>query len=193
MEKLAYVFTAYLIKRNVVAEEKRCIYEYGFQIGLEVCLNTIISILIAIACGMESEAVIFFYVFIALRSYAGGLHLKSYFSCMLCSCLSFLLLLLIVKYTDFKIAYSIMAEGAALLLIKYLAPIQDVNRPLEQDEIVVYSSKLNIVILKILFLSFIFCSLKLYNMLQMISVTTVFMVGILILGKIRYIKAIRDN
>lgn len=119
--------------------------------------------------------------------------MKSYFSCMLCSCLSFLLLLLIVKYTDFKIAYSIMAEGAALLLIKYLAPIQDVNRPLEQDEIVVYSSKLNIVILKILFLSFIFCSLKLYNMLQMISVTTVFMVGILILGKIRYIKAIRDN
>lgn len=59
MEKLACILTEHLIRKNVITEEKRCIYEFGFQIGMEVCLNTVISILIAIACGMVVEAIVF--------------------------------------------------------------------------------------------------------------------------------------
>ena len=48
-----------MIKNKVIANEKKAIYQYGFQIGMEVCLNTIISIVIAIICNMEFEAILF--------------------------------------------------------------------------------------------------------------------------------------
>ena len=71
MERLAIKFTDYLIHKGVILQENRNIYQFGFQVGFEVVLNTVISILIAIICKMEVECIVFFLVFIPLRSYAG--------------------------------------------------------------------------------------------------------------------------
>ncbi|MEY8236973.1 accessory gene regulator B family protein [Lachnospiraceae bacterium 66-29] len=193
MEKLACILTEHLIRKNVITEEKRCIYEFGFQIGMEVCLNTVISILIAIACGMVVEAIVFFWVFIALRSYAGGLHLRTYLSCLLCSCLSLFILLSIVKYFYIGALYSLAIECISLFLIRILAPVQDINRKMEREEIVKFGKKLDCSIIKILFLSILFCILKFYRLLQVVSVTAAFMVGILVIGKISYKKAVSNN
>lgn len=193
MRIIAHKFTDYLIRKNVVDAEKGCIYEYGFQIGLEVCLNTIISIFIAIVCDMELETIVFFYVFTTLRSYAGGLHLNSYSSCMLCSCLSLYVMLLIVKYIDYKTLYCLVIEFISLFLIKVLSPVQDINRPIEQKEMVQFAKKLNFSIVKISVVSIVFCFLQFNSLLQMISVTTFFMLCILVLGKIRYKRVVRDR
>ena len=78
----------------------------------------------------------FFWVFIALRSYAGGLHLRTYLSCLLCSCLSLFILLSILKYFYIGALYSLAIECISLFLIRILAPVQDINRKMEREEIV---------------------------------------------------------
>ena len=70
MEKVSHVLTDYLVNKGKIEIDKSCIYQYGFQIGLEVSLNTLISILIAVFFHMEWETLIFFIVFTVLRSYA---------------------------------------------------------------------------------------------------------------------------
>lgn len=193
MEKLSRILTDYLVQRGTIVSEKSCIYQYGLQIGLEVSINTCISILIAVLCRMECETIVFFGVFMVLRSYAGGLHLKTYISCLICSCMSLLGLLLIVKYVEINNLLSMGLVCISLFLIKILSPVQDINRTLSTDELIKFSKKLNFSIIEILFISIIFYFMKLEKMLLIISVTTIFMVLILILGKINYEKCIRKS
>lgn len=193
MKKLSCILTSHLVQQNVIPSEKSCIYQYGFQIGLEVSLNTIISILIAILCHMEWETVTFFAVFMLLRSYAGGLHLNTYISCLVCSCCSLLALLLIVKYFDIDNSLSLGIVCISLLLVKFLSPVQDVHRPITLDEKKKFGKKLNYSIVVIVTLSIIFYCFQMDKMLLMISVTTSFMVCILILGKINYGKVKKQS
>lgn len=193
MEELAHTLTNYLIRKNVIATERSSIYKYGFQVGLEVCLNTVISIVIAVLCHMEWETLVFFAVFILLRSYAGGLHLSTYSSCLICSCLSLLGLLLVVKYLNIDNLFALGIVFISLIVIKLMAPVEDINRPISPSELSNFRKMLNRSIIKIIVLSIIFYLMELDRMLLMISVTTVFMVGILVLGKINYKKCIRKS
>ncbi|MFU0824761.1 accessory gene regulator ArgB-like protein [Clostridium sp.] len=193
MEKLSSILTSYLIRKNIITTEQSCIYQYGFHIGLEVCLNTIISILIAVLCHMEWEAVVFFAVFMLLRAYAGGLHLNTYISCLISSCISLLVLLLIVKYIDIDNSLSLGIMCISLLLVKFLSPVQDINRPLTPDEIKKFDKKLNYSIVGIVILAVTFYFFQLDKLLMMISVTTLFMVCVLILGKFNYEKCVRKS
>lgn len=59
MEKIAKRLTAYIIGKGIVAESEEKIYLYGFQMGLELVPNLIVSILIAIKMDMLPQATIF--------------------------------------------------------------------------------------------------------------------------------------
>lgn len=193
MEKFSIILTNHLVKKNVVVAEKSSIYQYGFQIGLEVCFNTIISIFIALQCQMVWETLVFFGVFILLRSYAGGLHLKTYIRCLVCSCASLWGLLLSVKYLDIHNLLSLGIVGVSLLSIKLLSPVQDINRPLSTEELNRFGKRLNYSIASIVGVSLVFYLMQLNKLLLMVSVTTAFMVGVLILGKIKYKKQIKES
>ena len=193
MEVIAHTLTSYLIRKNVITIEKSSIYKYGFQVGLEVCLNTVISIIIAVLCHMEWETLVFFAVFTLLRSYAGGLHLSTYSSCLICSCMSLLGLLLVVKHLNIDNSYSIGIVFISLIVIKLMATVKDINRTISPSELSSFRRMLNRSIIKIVVLSIIFYLMGFDKLLLMISVTTIFMVGILVLGKINYKKCIRES
>lgn len=191
MGKVSKVLTSYLIRRNVIPEEKRNIYLYGFQIGLEVTLNTIISVLIAFLCHMVWETIIFFAVFIVLRSYAGGLHLNTYIACLICSCMSLFGILLIVKYTDIGQNASLGCIYVLLPMIKLVSPVEDINRTVRLEDRIEFGRKLNYSILGILIASVLLFLLDMGRSLYTVVVTLSFMLSILILGKIKYKSDVR--
>ena len=79
MEHLSIVLTNYIFKKGIIDEKNYEIYQYGFQCFLEVSASTICSIVIALLLHMFSECLFFFLLFIPMRSFSGGLHLKTYF------------------------------------------------------------------------------------------------------------------
>lgn len=193
MEQFSKKITSYLIRNNVIKEEKACIYQYGFQVGFEVCLNTVISILIAVACKMEVEAIVFFCVFTLLRSYAGGLHLDTYLSCLICSCSSFLIILLLIKYLSVSKSVCGLIITISFICIKALAPVPDVNRPLGEKEERQFEKKLGYSLLAIGLFS-IGCYISGYERLLLtVALTSLFMVFIMILGKVKYQISIEKN
>ena len=74
-----------------------------------------------------------------------------------------------------------------------MAPVEDINRPISPSELSSFRRMLNRSIIKIVVLSIIFYLMGFDKLLLMISVTTIFMVGILVLGKINYKKCIRES
>mgnify|MGYP003209758882 FL=1 len=85
MKRVSEKLTAYIINAGTVSEELYAVYQYGFQIGLEMLCCFVACLSIAIYMHMIPEFAIFTGIFMLLRTYAGGVHLNSFGSCFICS------------------------------------------------------------------------------------------------------------
>lgn len=85
MDRIAKGLTDYVIRKGMIEETERNIYEYGFTLTMEVGLFVLVSLFLTLYLHMFVEGVLFFVIFAPLRSYAGGLHLEKYHSCFVLS------------------------------------------------------------------------------------------------------------
>ena len=86
MEYWAKRMTDYILKQKVIEEEDYAIYKYGLQTGMEMSLCVIITAVIAIIMDSFLEYIVLMIMFFPLRAYVGGIHLKAFHSCFVCSC-----------------------------------------------------------------------------------------------------------
>lgn len=185
MEHLSNIMANYLVRKKIINVEKSCIYQYGLQIGLEVCVNTVFSVLIAVLCNMELEAIVFLIVFSLFRAYAGGLHLDTYISCLIGSCASFWGVLLLIKHLHISAGLSLNIISLSLVCIKLLAPVKDINRPLNKDEEKRFSIKLNRTMGVIAAISVVMAICCMDRLLATVAMATIFTVIVLILGRLK--------
>ena len=85
MGKLSEKITRYVIDAGAVSEELYAVYQYGFQIGLEMLICLFVCMSIAIYLHTIPEFLVSTGVFMFLRTYAGGVHLNSFKACFTCS------------------------------------------------------------------------------------------------------------
>ena len=97
MENLCRALSNYLLSHNYISKEQYNIYSYGIQMMFEHGLSILVSIIVIALFKMPLEGCLFFAIFIPLRSYLGGLHLKTYKSCFLLSLMTLLCILILVK------------------------------------------------------------------------------------------------
>lgn len=134
MKHLSEKITDYIIRAGAISEESYAIYQYGFQIGLEMLSCFLGCLGIAIYLHMILQFLVFTSIFMLLRSYAGGLHLNSYLGCFICSTAVQTILLLIDSYYTvvLPIAWGIILISSILVVNN--APVENINRELDMDE-----------------------------------------------------------
>jgi accessory gene regulator B len=185
MERLSIVLTNYIIKKGVITVENYDIYLYGFQSFLEIFFNIICSILIAVSLHMEIECLLFFLFFVPLRSFNGGLHLKSYYSCLIFSCMTMTYILLLVKYIHLSAPVSFLLFLILLIAVKLTGSFDHPNRPVDEDENIIFIKKTNLTfILSFLAaLGFLIFQLDKYLLLETLTYLLVFIT--LVISKIK--------
>ncbi|MBO4292502.1 MAG: accessory gene regulator B family protein [Lachnospiraceae bacterium] len=175
MKKIAEILTRYVIKFGGVSEEMYEVYQYGFQIGLEMSSCFLVCLAIAVYLHMFLEFIVFSAIFILLRSYAGGAHLKGFASCFMCS---------VAVQTGTLLLHSRIvlpmpvAAGSLLLcgfLIYVLAPVEHVNRRLDEDEKKLYKKKTLFILCGVLIFSAV-CSMGGRNDLVSLAALSLFVV-----------------
>lgn len=126
--------TDYIIKTGVVDDECYDVYQYGFQVGLEMLSCIVVCCGISMYLHMVPEFIVFILVFMLLRTYAGGMHLNSFWSCFLCSVTTQTAVLLFSReyMFSFHVSWAVILSGTFLIL--KAAPVESVNRELEDDE-----------------------------------------------------------
>lgn len=134
MKRLSEKLTGYVIKTGAVSAESYAVYQYGFQIGLEMLCCFVVCLSIAVYLHMIPEFAVFTVIFMLLRTYAGGMHLNGFQACFICSVAVQTLALLINSKYNFALtnAWLIMLVGAILIL--KAAPVECISRELEDDE-----------------------------------------------------------
>lgn len=193
MERIAGLLTEYIIKKGMINEEDYDLYLFGFLSALEMGFSLIICLLLAIMFHMLFEGILFFVIFIPLRSYAGGLHLDKYWSCFILSCLTFCAILFLVKIV--VVPWYILVVTLAFLetIVYLLYPVENFNRHVDVIENRYFKKKLMKYMAFDMLLA-IFCTyLKKEKYLLLITGVFFMMVVTMILGKCKICIKNKEN
>lgn len=147
-EKAAHKLVGFLFRRGVIVEKEQAIYSYLLQLWLEKFFAVSTVLLLAMTLHMLPESLVFFLVFIPLRSYAGGLHLETYAACYAGSVLSFSGVLLAVReWGAFCPAACSAVLGLVCLAgIRLLSPVESGKRLISEKQRRQFARNLNIVL-----------------------------------------------
>lgn len=181
MEQIANKLTDYILKRGIISKEMIDIYRYGFQCFLELSISTICSIVIAIFLGMLPKCIFFFLLFIPMRSFSGGLHMKTYLACFIGSCLILTSTLLAVKYLVIPLSISFLIYIFTAILIMVIGPVDHPNRKVDAKDNLTFIKKTYCTLLISLSLAifFIFTNNAQYMFLQAIIFIIIFITSLI--------------
>lgn len=144
----------------------------GIQMAFEVGCSFIMSIIICCACGQMIDGIIFFGVFIPLRSYLGGFHMNSYWACFICSSTVLVGILLLVRFCNPNPIVSwIMLIFSVVIIVWKAKKASEVDEEGQH-----YYPRICIIVVGILFVSIIFFAISKFSLLFLIACTNVLVV-----------------
>ena len=185
MNKIAKKLTEYIIKKNVITETNRELYEFGFLVVLEKGLFLLICLGIAIFMNVFWNAFLFFLIFIPLRSYAGGLHFNNYKICFFVSCVVYIFVLFSTNFVSCSNIVNMLilltVEGG----IYYLYPVEHINRAIDDDENNFFKKKLFIWLCIDAFIAIVCLRFSDEKYLQIVINTLLVVFITMIMGKIK--------
>jgi accessory gene regulator B len=186
MKKVADYLTDYIYKKESIKEEDYPIYNYGFQFGLELGFCLLICFIISAIMNAICEGIIAWGIFLYVRSYAGGIHLKKYRNCLICSCIVFTTLLILNSWKTLNCNISLYLSCLCVFIIAICSSIKTNN--VDQKELNYFRSKL---IKRLVLIEFIAVAFYVYRFSIVLSMISYSLSAITISVIIQYINICR--
>ena len=147
-----------LIEYNLIKSEDKEIYTYGIKQMLFLILNILTILILGIVFNKAFEFILFMLTYIPIRIYAGGYHAKNHIRCYI-----FLILICIIYILNIVLHINSVITTFFVIIpsiiIFVLAPIEDINKSLDNEEKIIYIKRTIrnlIVIISIYFVSLYF-------------------------------------
>ena len=131
MNNLANVITDYYCKKNIIAEDKKEIYCYGFQLIIADIINYTIIIALGIILDRTLDSIAFLITLCGIRQFCGGFHAKTFTVCRLSFITTYISVLFIAFIlSSISIEFIALINIVCFLSISYFAPIEHPNKPM---------------------------------------------------------------
>lgn len=117
-------------------EEDRKLYEYGFHMLFAKCFFFALTVLLGFLLHIIVESIVFFFLFSAIRSYAGGVHANKESACTVLTSEALLVVTSAIKFCimmDQVVAPLSMILASTVIIMIY-APLDSPEKPLDQEE-----------------------------------------------------------
>lgn len=160
--KLGEKCTDLMIQNKIIAQADRELYEYAFEILISQCANIILCFVLGSIFRSTFPTLLYLMFFVPLRVYAGGYHAPNYLLCYLGSFLIIIFFLVIGNMAQLSLTLILLPLILSDILIWFVSPIEDANKPLTESEVKSFKLKIRIielVELAIIFISFI-CNIE---------------------------------
>ena len=137
IHKLSTMISSQLVKHKIISEELEEIYIYGVEITISSIIGFIISAVIGLLFNAFIQTMIYYAVFVILRSMTGGYHASSYFKCNFIFSLITIFVIVFSKaasevHTTVGTLTMLFLSAAAIFI--WLAPIENPNKPIEKKK-----------------------------------------------------------
>ena len=147
IKKLTNHILSYLISSNAIDdnEETKDYYRYGIEITISSLINILLIIIIGIVSGNALESIVFLACFIPLRQFTGGFHAKTYFLCNLSFAVSFIILLIVYKFTNQYVTSYIVFLIIIFSCIIFFSecPVENKNKVITEEKKKIHKVILN--------------------------------------------------
>lgn len=153
---MAEKVTELMVQNEIVTGEDREIYVYGLNQGIMLLVNILTSLLLGFVFNKSIEVIVFLAAYIPLRSYAGGYHAKTPFKCYLISIVMILVIIFLTSINFWNELIIIAVTLISALVIAFLAPVEDANKPLDKMERKIYKERTQEILAFVVGISMIF-------------------------------------
>lgn len=134
IKKLSQKVLNILINNNAVKDGNEAIVLFGIEQGLRSALEIVIMLLTGLLLNLFWQSVIILVSFIPVRIYAGGYHAKTPMQCVIKSWLLLTAVLIWMKYIPGNIILQIIVLLVTGIWMYRFCPVQDVHKPLRENE-----------------------------------------------------------
>ena len=134
--KLADRITNELYSHNIINEEGKELYSYGFYVLLSYCFCFLEAILFGMLSEVLWESILLYCFFSSLRRYAGGIHARKEITCTFCTTFAMLFSTIGIRLMEAVWGYTIQAACIMFgtLAILLLSPLDSAEKPLDVEE-----------------------------------------------------------
>lgn len=186
MKQLIERIMFYINKEYSLEQSEQEIIQFGIEAAFEVGINLVISILILYKMGMIIEGLIFFFIFIPIRTLTGGYHSNSYLYCLLFSIFTLIAVMRLSRHIRIARDLLLILILFLELVIGMLGPVINSERPVSQKEYIKFSKKL----FKIFVIDAVLCvwigAIGYDELLNTVFLSLCLIVVTLVIGKIKY-------
>ena len=135
-----------MVQNVIISADDKELYVYGFHQGFILLANILTAILIGFLFNRETEIIIFLAAYIPLRSNAGGYHAKTSFRCYVFSIVMIVVVILVIGLHFWNALNVIAITTISTGIIMLFAPMEDINKPLDQNEKQIYKKRSHIIL-----------------------------------------------
>lgn len=140
IKRLSQAIVSWQIKKNILAEDERALYQYAYEVLLNQGINILVAVFIAVIFQAPIPVFVFLVCYIPLRSFCGGYHASTHERCTVVSAILICFVCWITKLLASNSA--VIWSGVSFLIsgitVFILAPVPDLNKPLDENESVRY-------------------------------------------------------
>ena len=181
INKLSSLISSKFVEHNIISKSVKDVYRYGIEITISSIIGFVITCLIGLLFRMLMQTMLFYVIFILLRSMTGGYHAKTYLKC---NFIFSIITLFIVTFS--KAAYEMQISFGILTLLFlpsiaifiWIAPGENVNKPIKAEKRVYWKS-ISIVTSVLLYLLSLLLYKSQHTLEATVIVITIFSVSIL--------------
>lgn len=172
ISKLSNQITKSLLKRNVISDEEKELYDYGLFMMISYMVFFLISILFGIVLNILISSILFYISFCLVRNFAGGIHANSEIKCDIITTISILISEILIKIF---IDYSLVSLAFVMLIISSVClcifkPVTTSQKEISQQEKLHFHKKVVILSVLAVIISFVSMILNVYNITIALSV-----------------------
>lgn len=186
ISKLSHLITLNLLKRNVILDEEKELYDYGLFMLISYVMFFFISILFGIALNIPFLSIIFYISFCLVRNFAGGIHANSEIKCDIITTVLILiceiLIRIFIDYSLVSIAFAMQIISSGCLCV--FKPVATFQKEINQQEKLCYHKKLIFIVCFINIFSFVLFYFNVCNVIYSTSIGITLSTLLFLLGKV---------
>lgn len=188
LKSIAKKITVTLASNNIIKTEEIEAYSYGLELLVPKVILYVAILIVSIITNTFLISFAFVILLMSLRRYTGGFHCKTAEACLLFSFFIYLIVLFGYNYVQYlpKSIYGLSSAISAIIVFAF-APVEDINRPLDNNEKIQFRKKALISLVLIILIE-IFSILFRFDALCYVSACSLTVNAVLILLATRRCK-----
>lgn len=181
IDLLSSKISSKFVEHKIITEDMVDIYKYGVEITILSIIGFILILIIGLIFKSLMQALIFYIIFIILRSFTGGYHASSYLKCnLIFSIVASLVIFFSKAATEVRFSTGIIniLFLPALSVFIWLAPIENPNKLIEKKRRIYFKTG-SVLAAVILYILSLILYINNHKFESAIIVTTMFITAVM--------------